>query len=126
MGPQKSELVCILLLVMMLPHRSLRFTIDGRIVVRYNNGDIKETATDGTITYYYFETGATQIMFVPTCLSVPPAPSIIPCCRLNGLKVISFANKQMEKHYPDGTKEIVFPNKVRKTIHPDGRQQIFE
>ena len=73
--------MCILLLVMMLPHRSLRFTIDGRIVVRYNNGDIKETATDGTITYYYFETGATQIMFVPTCLSVPPAPSIIQCCR---------------------------------------------
>jgi len=44
----------------------------------------------------------------------------------NGLKVISFANKQMEKHDPDGTKEIVFPNKVRKTIHADGRQQIFE
>jgi hypothetical protein len=33
------------------PHPARRFTIDGRIVVRYNNGDMKETATDGTITH---------------------------------------------------------------------------
>ena len=32
------------------PHPARRFTIDGRIVVRYSNGDMKETATDGTIT----------------------------------------------------------------------------
>jgi hypothetical protein len=28
------------------PHPARRFTIDGRIVVRYNNGDMKETATE--------------------------------------------------------------------------------
>ncbi len=106
--------------------------------MRYSNGDIKETATDGTITYYYFETGATQIMFgarfrspdfdAPVLTSLPRSlhPISLFSRYPNGLKVISFANKQMEKHYPDGTKEIVFPNKVRKTIHPDGRQQIFE
>jgi hypothetical protein len=66
------------------PHPARRFTIDGRIVVRYNNGDMKETATDGTITYYYFETGATQIMF-PT----RPPPTRCPC-RLFPRYAISF------------------------------------
>jgi len=38
----------------------------------------------------------------------------------NGLEVFRFANKQLEKHYPNGYKVIYFPDKTIKIIKPDG------
>ena len=66
----KSRNLFLASVLCIFPYHLFRFTIDGRIVVRYSNGDIKETATDGTITYYYFETGATQIMFATHLLEL--------------------------------------------------------
>lgn len=34
----------------------------------------------------------------------------------DGLEVYEFPNRQIERHYPDGTKEILFPDKTRKII----------
>jgi hypothetical protein len=36
------------------------------------------------------------------------------------LEVFRFANKQIEKHYPNGFKVIYFPDKTIKIIKPDG------
>lgn len=57
---------------------------------------------DNTIVYYYAEAHTTHTTFP------------------DGLEVFHFANRQIEKHYPDGKKEIIFPDKTVKYIYPSG------
>ena len=47
---------------------------------------------DGRVVYLYAETQTTH--------TTHP----------DGLEVFDFANRQREKHFPDGTKEILFPD----------------
>jgi centromere protein J len=61
---------------------------DGYTIVYFNNGDMKQTYPDQRIVYHFSEAQTTQ-----TTLK-------------EGLQVFKFANRQVEKHHPDGRKEI--------------------
>ena len=39
---------------------------------------------------------------------------------------MEFNNKQVERHYPDGTKEILFADGRVRVSFPDGTEQDFE
>ncbi|KAK2574322.1 Centromere protein J [Acropora cervicornis] len=41
----------------------------------------------------------------------------------DGLEVLQFPSKQIEKHYPDGTKEITFPDQTIKYLYPNGAEE---
>lgn len=86
---------------------------DGHSTVNFTNGDIKQVLSnigslpvmpmlivvqifpDGKVVYYYAETKTKHTTFS------------------NGVEVFQFANKQVEKHFPDGSKKIQFPGKEK-------------
>lgn len=74
----------------------------GRIVVRFVNGDTKSTEADGTVVYFYCDADTTHTT------------------RKDGCEIYQFPNGQTERHYPDGLKEIRFPDETRKVIYPSG------
>ncbi|XP_020628467.1 centromere protein J-like [Orbicella faveolata] len=41
----------------------------------------------------------------------------------DGLEVLQFPSKQIEKHYRDGTKEIIFPDQTIKYLYPNGAEE---
>ncbi|XP_042299690.1 centromere protein J-like [Sceloporus undulatus] len=80
-------------------------------VVTFYNGDIKKILPDQRVVYYYADAQTTRTIFP------------------DGLEVLQFPNKQIEKYHPDGTEEIVFPDQTVKrrydrgleeTVFPDG------
>lgn len=79
---------------------------DGSTVVYFNNGDIKKTFANNCIVYYYAAAFTTHTTFP------------------NGLNMYEFANKQIEKHYPEGTKEIIFNNTI-KYVGPGGAEEVI-
>ncbi|XP_053316250.1 centromere protein J-like [Spea bombifrons] len=74
-------------------------------IVTFFNGDVKKTMPDQSIVYYYSDAQTTHTTYP------------------NGLEVLEFPNKQIEKHHPDGTKEIVFPDRTVKLMFKDGREE---
>lgn len=80
---------------------------DGAALVRFPNGDVKETSAGGVVTYQYASTGCVQ--------TTHP----------DGLEILQFPSGQVEKHLPDGSKEITFPNKIVKLIDNSGRESII-
>ncbi|XP_070572073.1 centromere protein J-like isoform X2 [Ptychodera flava] len=79
---------------------------DGQtIVVSFFNGDIKQILPDQRVIYYYDEAKTTHTTYP------------------DGLEVLQFPNKQIEKHYPDGTKEITFPDHTIKYLFPNGSEE---
>ncbi len=77
----------------------------GSTVVRFVNGDTKRTDTDGTVVYYYCEADTTHTTYT------------------TGVEVYEFPNGQTERHHADGLKEIYFPDQTRKLIYPSGVQE---
>ena len=77
----------------------------GGTIVRFVNGDTKTTKLDGTIVYYYCEANTTHTTHT------------------TGVEVYEFPNGQIERHHPDGLKEISFPDRTRKLIYPSGVQE---
>uniref|UniRef100_UPI00358F513C centromere protein J isoform X2 n=1 Tax=Myxine glutinosa TaxID=7769 RepID=UPI00358F513C len=75
------------------------------VLVTFFNGDVKQVFPDQRVVYYYAEAQTTQTTYP------------------DGLEILQFPNKQMEKHYPDGTTEIVFPDETIKYLHPDGNEE---
>ncbi|XP_074165434.1 uncharacterized protein LOC141565773 isoform X2 [Sminthopsis crassicaudata] len=79
-------------------------------VITFTNGDVQKFMPDQRVLYYYADAQTTHTTYP------------------NGLEVLQFPNKQIEKHHPDGTKEIVFPEGTVKyfgvgyeeTLFPDG------
>jgi len=81
---------------------------DGRVLVKFSNGDTKLTdAAVGKVVYYYRSADTTHTTYP------------------DGLQVYAFPNGQIETHYPDGKKDILFPDTSRKMVHPDGHQEYF-
>ncbi|KAG2468011.1 CENPJ protein, partial [Polypterus senegalus] len=79
---------------------------DGKsVTVTFFNGDVKKIMADERVVYYYADAQTTHTTF----------PS--------GLEVLTFPNKQIEKHHPNGTKEIIFPDHTVKHLYPDGREE---
>lgn len=78
---------------------------DGYSLVYFTNGDLKQTFPHPQgkqrVLYYFSEQQTTQTTYP------------------NGLQVFRFANRQLEKHFPDGTKEITFPDGTLKCVFPD-------
>uniref|UniRef100_A0A8C4NKU5 Centromere protein J C-terminal domain-containing protein n=1 Tax=Eptatretus burgeri TaxID=7764 RepID=A0A8C4NKU5_EPTBU len=75
------------------------------LLITFFNGDVKQVFPDQRVVYYYAEAQTTQTTYP------------------DGLEILQFPNKQMEKHYPDGTTEIVFPDETIKYLHPDGNEE---
>ncbi|XP_015771413.1 PREDICTED: centromere protein J-like isoform X2 [Acropora digitifera] len=79
---------------------------DGKtVVVTFFNGDIKQIMPDQRVIYYYSEAQTTHTTYP------------------DGLEVLQFPSKQIEKHYPDGTKEITFPDQTIKYLYPNGAEE---
>nr|XP_020826094.1 centromere protein J-like [Phascolarctos cinereus] len=79
-------------------------------MVMFPNGDVQKFMPDQRVLYYYADAQTTHTTYP------------------DGLEVLQFPNKQIEKHHPNGTKEIVFPDGTvkhlgvshEKTVFPDG------
>ncbi|XP_027699357.1 T-complex protein 10A homolog 2 isoform X1 [Vombatus ursinus] len=79
-------------------------------IVTFPNGDLQKFMPEQRVLYYYADAQTTHTTYP------------------DGLEVLQFPNKQIEKHHPNGTKEIVFPDGTvkhlgvthEKTVFPDG------
>ena len=69
---------------------------DGRIIVHFFNGDVKEAGPDGEVAYYYAEAGTRHIT------------------KPDATEVFEFANGQTETPLPDGTQVRAPPRLGRK------------
>ena len=78
---------------------------DGRTEIRFTNGDIKNIFIDGTVKYHYTSSG--------TWHTTHP----------NGMQVFEFSNKQVERHFPDGSKHITFEDGSSKMIKLNGSEE---
>ena len=79
---------------------------DGTARVSFANGDIKTTYAHQNVTIYYYAAAETTHTTHP-----------------DGLEVFQFANKQTEKHFPDGRKEVYFVDGTVKMINADGSSE---
>lgn len=79
---------------------------DGYSVVYFTNGDVKQSFSTRTV-YHFQEQQTTQTTYP------------------NGLQVFRFLNRQLEKHFPDGTKEITFPDGTLKCVFAEEEESIF-
>ncbi len=97
---------------------------DGRKVITYRNGTIKELFTDGKCLVRYVN-GDTMLKDPITAMVVYyyAQADTTHTTHKDGTNVYEFPNKQVETHFPDGTKDIAFPDSTRKLIHPDGLQE---
>jgi centromere protein J len=80
---------------------------DGTTLVFFHNGDVKKTFPNGGVLYYYYVAETTHTTYP------------------NKLEVYEFSNRQIEKHYPEGTKEILFPDGGVKYISATGQEEIY-
>ncbi|XP_067937747.1 centromere protein J-like [Watersipora subatra] len=79
---------------------------DGKnVVVKFFNGDRKHIQPDQSVVYYYAEAKTTHTTYP------------------DGVEIVHFSNKQVEKTFPSGTKEIIFPDGAIKYLHPDGKEE---
>jgi len=81
-------------------------SVDGQtVIVTFFNGDIKQIMPDQRVIYYYSDAQTTHTTYP------------------DGLEVLQFPSKQIEKHYRDGTKEIIFPDQTIKYLYPNGAEE---
>ncbi|XP_078360900.1 uncharacterized protein LOC144645268 isoform X2 [Oculina patagonica] len=81
-------------------------SVDGQtIIVTFFNGDIKQIMPDQRVIYYYSDAQTTHTTYP------------------DGMEVLQFPSKQIEKHYRDGTKEIIFPDQTIKYLYPNGAEE---
>jgi hypothetical protein len=72
---------------------------DGKKVIHFTNGDIKEAHPDGKVIYIYNEDQITE--------------TTLP----DGTTICEFSNGQIEKTFINGLKEITFPDGSTQTYH---------
>ena len=58
--------------------------MDGRIIVYFFNGDVKQTLPDSSVIYFYAEAGTRHTT------------------KPDGTEILEFENGQLETHYPNG------------------------
>ncbi|XP_068926649.1 centromere protein J-like [Petaurus breviceps papuanus] len=102
---------------------------DGRKTISFPNGTKKEISTDKKTTIVTFPNGDVQ-KFMPDqrVLYYYADAQTTHTTYPDGLEVIQFPNKQIERHHPNGIKEVVFPDGTVKhlgvgheeTVFPDG------
>ena len=73
--------------------------------VYFTNGDVKRTRPGGAVEYFYAE--------VETWHATHPG----------GTEVYHFPSGQTEMHGPNGYKEILFPDGLLRRVFPDGREE---
>ncbi|KAJ8940913.1 hypothetical protein NQ318_017504 [Aromia moschata] len=78
------------------------------IIVKYYNGDIKESdLIHNTLKYYYAENSTWHTQFS------------------DGTELLEYANGQTEKKYKDGKSEITYPDGSFITRMPDGTEEVL-
>ena len=80
---------------------------NGDTVIKFVNGDVKTTKSDGTVVYYYQANGTYHSTMA------------------DGTEVYEFLeSNQIEYHYPDNRKVIVYGDGTRKVIAADGSSEV--
>ena len=74
---------------------------DGKNIIYFPNGDVKEVHPDGKVIYHYDKDGTIQTNFA------------------DGVVVYEFNSGQIEKLFPNGRKEITFPDGSTQSIYPE-------
>jgi centromere protein J len=78
----------------------------GVTVVRFNNGDVRQSWGDrGVVVYYYSDASTVHVT------------------HSSGEQVFRFPSGQVERHAADGTKHIDYPDGTQKTVMPSGEQR---
>lgn len=95
---------------------------DGGHIVVYGNGVRKEVHRDGT-TVIRFANGDIETKFVEsgTVAYFHARENVMQITTSDGSTLFEYPNKQIERHYPDGTKAIIFPDGVKQRISPNGQ-----
>ncbi|KAM8952937.1 uncharacterized protein RCH25_043688 [Pelodytes ibericus] len=101
-----------------------RLLSDGRRVITFSNGTKKEISADGLATTVSFFNGdVKKIMPDQSIVYYYADAQTTHTTYPNGMEVLQFPNKQIEKHHPEGTKEIVFPDRTVKLLFKDGHEE---
>jgi hypothetical protein len=97
---------------------------EGKRVVSYSNGTTKETLPDGT-TRVCFVNGDIKTTYFHQDVTIYyyAAAETTHTTHPDGVEVFQFANKQTEKHFPDGRKEVYFVDGTIKMINADGSSE---
>ena len=97
---------------------------EGKRVVSYSNGTTKETLPDGT-TRVCFVNGDIKTTYAHQNVTIYyyAAAETTHTTHPDGLEVFQFANKQTEKHFPNGKKEVYFVDGTIKLINADGSSE---
>jgi centromere protein J len=75
---------------------------DGTLVVRFNNGDVETKFPNGTCAYFHSSEKVMQIT------------------QANGSTLFEYPNRQIERHYANGSKAILFADGTRQRIDTNG------
>ena len=102
--------------------RVRRQTKDGGYVIDYGNGVSKEKYKDGT-TIVRFPNGDYETRFPGsnTVAYFHAYDRVIQITKGDGSILYEYANKQIERHYPDGSKAILFPDGTKQRISASGK-----
>lgn len=77
---------------------------DGTMVIRFNNGDVETKFPTGTIAYFHANDRVMQISN-----------------NADGSTLFEYPNRQIERHYKDGSKAILFADGTRQRISACGK-----
>ena len=95
---------------------------DGGHVVVYGNGVRKEVHRDGTTIVRFPETGDIETKFTSGTVAYYHArENVMQVTTLDGAVLYEYPNRQVERHYPDGSKAILYPDGTKQKIASNGK-----
>ena len=77
---------------------------DGTTVIRFTNGDVETKFSGGTTAYFHAKDQVMQINNTA-----------------DGSTLFEYPNRQIERHYKDGSKAILFADGTRQRISAEGK-----
>ena len=101
--------------------RIRRRTKEGGHVILYGNGVQKEVHQDGT-TVIRFANGDVETKFAEsrTIAYFHSEDRVMQITTKDGSTLFEYPNRQIERHYIDGSKAILFPDGTKQRIDPNG------
>jgi hypothetical protein len=104
--------------------RVKRRTKDGGHVIAYSNGVQKEVHPDGT-TVIRFANGDVETKFAEsgTVAYFHKEDRVMQITTTDGSTLFEYPNRQVERHYPDGSKAILYPDGTKQGISPRGHAE---
>jgi centromere protein J len=104
------------------PHRTYRTLPNGGRLVQYRNGTEREYWSNGTVVTKYMN-GDVKTQAAEKVTYWHQKEQTTQTIQNNGVQVFEYPDRQIEKHYPDGSKEVTFPSGKIKKILPNKSPQ---